>query len=145
MKPFQFGDTSMKSPSVFIFVTLFVTATSFGAATPPNTAKNEVLRGWLSDEQCAKGRAQAGTYTATNPRCAKECVVAGKKIVLVDPEGKRILVLTNQEIGKKNVGDYVEISGQVDSTAKTLHADSLKFLEKGSAMCGVKPKAKPTP
>jgi hypothetical protein len=31
--------------------------------------------------------------------------------------------------------DEVEISGQVDAQAKTLHADSLTFLEKGSAMC----------
>ncbi len=112
-------------------------------ATPPqNSTETETLRGWLSDETCAKGRAQAGTFTATNPECAKECVSKGKKIVLVDPVGKRVLVLANQEIGKNNIGDYVEISGHVDTKSKTLHADSLKFLEKGSAMCGVQPKNK---
>jgi hypothetical protein len=112
-------------------------------ATPPQTpSKTETLRGWLSDEQCSKGRAQVGTYTATNPDCAKECVKKGKQIVLIDPVGKRILVLTNQDVGKKNIGDYVEIAGEIDSKAMTIHADSLKFLEKGSVMCEAPPKKK---
>jgi hypothetical protein len=135
----------MRVSRVHASATMFVFATLVAAAAPSDTTKTEVLRGWLSDEQCSKGRAEDGTYTATNPECAKECVARGKKIVLVDPEGKRNLVLTNQEMGKKNVGDYLEISGEVDSQAKTIHAESLKFLEKGSAMCGVPPKKKATP
>ena len=100
----------------------------------------EVLRGWLSDEQCAKGRAQSGVFTGTNPDCAKQCVKSGKKIVFVDPERKRVLILANQDIGNNNIGDYVEIAGEVDAKTMTIHADSLKFLEKGAAMCGAKPK-----
>jgi len=100
----------------------------------------ETLRGWLSDEQCAKGRAECGVFTGTNPACAKQCVKSGKKIAFIDPEGKRVLVLANQEIGKSHIGDYVEITGKVDSKSMTIHADSLKFLEKGAAMCGAKPK-----
>jgi len=37
------------------------------------------LRGWLSDEDCAGGRASSGTYTGTNPDCAKKCVRDGKR------------------------------------------------------------------
>jgi hypothetical protein len=130
----------MRLASIFCFATLLISAVLVVAAPPQNTSKTELLKGWLSDEQCSKGRAESGTYTATNPECAKECVAKGKKIVLVDPIGKRILVLSNQDIGRKNVGDYVEISGEVDSPTMTLHANSLKFLEKGNAMCGVPPK-----
>jgi hypothetical protein len=105
-------------------------------AYPQTSAKQtELLRGWLSDEQCAKGRAESGTFTGTNPDCAKRCVSQGRKIVLVDPQGKRVLVLANQDIGKSHIGDYVEITGEVDSRQMTLHADSLKFLEKGVTMC----------
>jgi hypothetical protein len=105
-------------------------------AYPQTSAKpTELLRGWLSDEQCAKGRAESGTFTGTNPECAKRCVSQGRKIVLVDPQGKRVLVLANQDIGKSHIGDYVEITGEVDSRQMTLHADSLKFLEKGVTMC----------
>ena len=112
------------------------------SAGPPRNAPRaeEVLRGWLSDEQCAKARAQSGTYTGTNPDCAKECVRKGKKIVLIDPAGKRVLVLANQDAGKDHVGDYVEITAQVDAKAQTVHADSVKFLEKGAAMCEAKPR-----
>jgi hypothetical protein len=135
----------MRASRMSAIATMFCCAALAAATVPPNTTKTETLRGWLSDEQCSKGRAEDGTYTATNPDCAKECVRKGKKIVLVDPAGKRILVLANQEIGKQNVGDYVEITGEVDAQAQTIHADSLKFLEKGSAMCGVKPKKDAAP
>lgn len=101
-----------------------------------------VVRGWLSDEGCAGGRAQDGLYTGTNPDCAKKCVHDGKKIVLVDPEAKRLLVIANQDAAMERVGDYVEISGDVDDQAKTVHIDSVKLLEKGRAMCGVRTKKK---
>jgi hypothetical protein len=93
------------------------------------------IRGWLSDEGCARGRAQSGTFTATNPDCAKDCVAKGKKIVLIDPERKMIFVIVNQDLAKKNVGDYVEIAGHMDVQAKTVRVDSLKLLETGTATC----------
>ena len=101
-----------------------------------------VIRGWLSDEGCAGGRASGGLYTGTNPDSAKKCVHDGKKIVLVDPEGKRLLAITNQDAAIERVGDYVEISGEVDEQAKTLRVDSMKLLEKGLAMCDVPAKKK---
>lgn len=101
-----------------------------------------VIRGWLSDEGCAGGRASGGLYTGTNPDCAKKCVRDGKKIVLVDPESKRLLVIANQDAAMERVGDYVEVSGEVDDQAKTLRVDSMKLLEKGRAMCGVPVKKK---
>jgi hypothetical protein len=101
-----------------------------------------VLRGWLSDESCAGGRAQSGVYTGTNPDCAKECVSEGKKIVLVDPDRKRLLSIANPDLAKERVGDYVEISGDLDEGTKTLRIDSLKLLEKGRAMCDVPAKKK---
>lgn len=113
----------------------------FGARSELAGGKT-VIRGWLSDEGCAGGRAQDGVYTGTNPDCAKKCVRDGKRIVLVDPQGKRLLVIANQDAATERVGDYVEISGEVDDQAKTLRVDSLKLLEKGRAMCDV-PKKKP--
>jgi hypothetical protein len=101
-----------------------------------------VLRGWLSDEGCAGGRAKSGLYTGTNPDCAKKCVSEGKQIVFVDPDRKRLLSVANQEVAKESVGDYVEISGEVNEERKTLRVDSLKLLEKGRAMCDVPAKKK---
>ena len=101
----------------------------------------EVLKGWLSDSSCAKNRASEGLYTATNAVCAKQCVVKGEKIVLIDPDHKRVLDIANQDAVKKNVSDYVELTGSVDAQ-NVFHVDSLKFLDKNRAMCGV-PQKKP--
>ena len=101
-----------------------------------------VLRGWLSDEGCAGGRAKSGLYTGTNPDCAKKCVSEGKKIVFVDPDHKRLLTIANQDVAKERVGDYVEISGELNEESKTLRVDSLTLLEKGRAMCDVPAKKK---
>jgi hypothetical protein len=102
----------------------------------------EVLRGWLSDSDCAKARASGGAYTATNAGCAKECVAKGKKIVLIDPEHKKVIAIRNQDAVKDNIGDYVELTGSTDAQ-KALHVDSLKFLDKNRAMCGVPEKKAP--
>lgn len=101
-----------------------------------NTEKTD-LRGWLSDEGCAGGRASSGLYTGTNPDCAKRCVREGKKTVLVDADHKRLLTIENPDAATERVGDYVEITGDLNAQAKTLRIDSLKLLEKGRAMCGV--------
>lgn len=115
----------------------------FFLAVPSEFAGGKtVIRGWLSDEGCAGGRAHDGVYTGTNPDCAKKCVRDGKRIVLVDPEGKRLLVIANQDAAAERVGDYVELSGELDDQAKTLRIDSLKLLEKGRAMCDVPAKKK---
>jgi hypothetical protein len=103
---------------------------------------SSVVRGWLSDEACASGRANGGTYTGTNPDCAKKCVREGKRIVLVDPDHKRLLAILNGDAATERIGDYVEISGDLDEQARTLHVDSLQLLEKGRAMCDVPPKRK---
>jgi hypothetical protein len=93
------------------------------------------IRGWLSDEGCARGRAESDTFTATNPECARQCVAKGKKIVLIDPERKMIFEIVNQRLAKKNIGDYVRIAGQMDWQARTVRIASLKMLARGTASC----------
>jgi hypothetical protein len=99
------------------------------------SADNKIIRGWLSDEQCAGGRASSGVFTGTSPRCAKECVAKGRKIVLVDPEAKQLLKIENQSAARANVGDYVEVKGAFSSQTKLLHIDSLTMVSKGVAAC----------
>ena len=113
-----------------------------GLGPRPAGAENQVLRGWISDEGCAPGRARGGVYTGTNPDCAKRCVSEGKKMMFVDPDHKRLLVIVNQEAAKENIGDYVEISGEVDKESKTLQIAALKLIEKGRAMCDLPKKKK---
>jgi hypothetical protein len=126
------------------FGSMAIVLAIFGGLVANSWAGNEtksVIRGWLADESCAKNRASAGKYTMTSLTCAKECVSKGKKIALVDLEGKRVLVVVNQETVASNLGNYVEITGEVDTQGKTLHVDSLKFLDKNRAMCDVPEKS----
>ncbi len=106
------------------------------------TEGKTTIRGWLADEDCAKSRASSGTYAVPGLTCTRECIAKGKRIAIIDPDGKRVLVIENQEIAKKNVGDFVEIIGSVDTKTSVLRADSLKFLDKNRAKCGV-PQKKP--
>jgi hypothetical protein len=112
-----------------------------------SAAGGKTSRGWLSDEQCAGGRAAGGIFTSTNPECAKQCVAKGAKIVLIVPDTKEVLAIENQDAAKDHVGDYVEVTGNIEtigktpSSAKAFHIDTLKMITKGAAMCGI-PKKK---
>jgi len=104
--------------------------TAWAKAAP---AKSETIKGWISDEQCARSQARDGVYKGTNPECVRDCVRNGKKIVLIDPAGKRVLVIANQDAAKNDLGDYVEIKGEVNSAAGTLQIDSIELLKKGKS------------
>ena len=131
----------MKRFGLLAVLTNLMVFASLSEGRQPQGSQQTVLRGWLSDEGCAGGRAHSGLYTGTNANCAKKCVREGKKVVLVDSDHKRLLTISNQNSATENVGDYVEIAGNLDEQAKTLHVTSMKLLEKGRAMCGV-PKKK---
>jgi hypothetical protein len=118
-------------------VSMFLILVAYGhtADNADHAAKTRTVRGWLSDEQCAKGRASSGVFTGTNPSCAKECIAKGRKIVLIDPDAKEVVRIENQEAARANIGDYVEIEGSVGSRPKVLHIDSLRLLSVGAAAC----------
>jgi hypothetical protein len=132
----------MKRFGLLTLLASLAVCASFSEAQQRQNAGKTVLRGWLSDEGCAGGRASSGVYTGTNPDCAKKCVRDGKKVVFVDPDHKRLLTITNQDAAMESIGDYVEVSGALDEQTKTLRVDSLKLLEKGRAMCDVPAKKK---
>jgi hypothetical protein len=121
---------------------LFVFGSLSVAALQPSNPPSAIVRGWLSDEGCARGRASSGVYTGTNPDCARQCVAQGKKIVLIDPAAKVILNIANQDVAKKNIGDYVEATGALDPQTKTLRINSVKMLAPGKAMCSLPQPAK---
>ena len=93
------------------------------------------LRGWISDEGCARSRAAAGIFSGTNPKCAKECVANGKKIVLIVSDLHEVLEIANQNIARKNVGDYVEVEGNLATSSPVLEVISLRLISQGKVMC----------
>jgi hypothetical protein len=98
--------------------------------------KKSVLHGWLSVAP------NHGPPPVPIPIAQKKMRERGQKIVLVDPKHKRLPTIVNQDIARDRVGDYVEISGDLDEQTKTFRVDSVKLLEKGRAMCDVPAKKK---
>lgn len=119
-----------KFAAVSLALALFA---GIGVTSPQ--AGGTTVKGWISDESCARGRAKGGRFTGTNPDCAKKCIGSGAKTVLIVPDQKILLTVDNPAAAKADIGDFVEITGNVDAKKKTLHIDSLKMLTKGAAMC----------
>ena len=116
-----------------LFAILLLRAVASQAASAGSTT----IKGWISDESCARGRASSRVFTGTNPECAKKCIASGAKMVLIVPDQRMLLTIANPDPAKANVGDFVEITGSIEARTKTLHIDSLKLLTKGVAMCGL--------
>ena len=131
---------------ISIFVASVVLSFVPGASSPAG-ANASTLKGYLSDEQCARNRAAGGIFTGTSPYCAKQCVSKGVKIVLILPDEKEVLNIDNQDAARDHVGDFVEVTGETEtaaktnSGAKTFHIDSIKMITQGKTMCGI-PKKK---
>ncbi|HKF50685.1 MAG TPA: hypothetical protein VKB26_00110 [Candidatus Acidoferrales bacterium] len=105
------------------------------AGSSPANSNSATIKGWISDEGCARGRANGGTFTGTNPECAKKCIASGAKMVLIAPDQRKLLTVANPSAAKANIGDFVEVTGSVEAKTKTVHIDTLKMLTKGAAMC----------
>jgi hypothetical protein len=51
------------------------------------------------------------------------------------PRPENDFEIANQSLAKRNIGDYVEIAGQMDLQAKTVRIATLKMLRRGNASC----------
>ena len=98
-------------------------------------SRNVTWVGWFSDEGCAKGRANSGVYTATNPECARKCIEQGNPAVFIAEQEKAIYAVKDYAGAKEDLGYKVEVSGILDDEAKTLTVRSVKRLERVSLSC----------
>lgn len=103
-------------------------------------AADQTYVGWVSDSGCARARASAGTFTATNPDCARECVKQGKSIVLISQEHKAVFAIDNPEVLKIHVGNKVSVSASL-AGQHSLHISKVISSEVSNPECG-RPKLK---
>jgi hypothetical protein len=116
----------MKSCLLMLTLLLFLATTLF--------AGDPTYVGWVSDSGCARARASAGKFTATNPDCARRCIKEGKKIVLISQERKTVFAIDNPEVLRSQVGNKVRITAS-SKGAQLLHVDALTFLEEANPEC----------
>ena len=126
----------LRSSAAVSTITLMLV--SFSPLSAASTVKT--WKGWFSDLSCAASRAQSGTFTQTNPECAKKCLDSGVPPAFISDEGKAVLRVQGHPTLKDDLGYYVEVTGDVDLEAKTINVRSVKRLEYHGASC-----ARPNP
>jgi hypothetical protein len=126
----------MRAKAILVITLLAIApAITQGHPGTPHGGK-EVVRGWLSDEGCAGAGRKRHVY-GHKWRMRQTVHNEGKKIVWIDPDGKRVLNISNQDIVKQNIGDYVELTGKLATPGGAMRVVSLRFLDRNRAMCVV--------
>jgi len=83
--------------------------------------ESETVNGWVSESKCGVKGAAAG-----HEACAKKCLEAGAKMVVVTDKDQKILDVENPEALKGHEGHHVAITGHV--TGSSVHIESAKML-----------------
>ena len=83
--------------------------------------KSGTVNGWVTDAKCGAKGAGAGKEA-----CAKKCIEAGEKMVVVTDSDKKVLTVDNPDALKDHIGHHVAITGT--TTADSIHVDSVKML-----------------
>jgi hypothetical protein len=96
--------------------------------------------GWFSDQKCASGRAASGTFTATNPDCARNCIRAGAPAVFISEQAKAVLKVKGYAGVLDDLGYRLEIQGSLNSAGDEIEITNVKRLDYTGAACS-RPKA----
>ena len=102
-----------------------------GAELPATTA---TWTGWFSDKQCARVNPDEAPRPNGTP-CVKKCLAEGAPAVFISEQAKAVYEVRDYPSAADSVGYYVEITGQVNETAKTVSITSVKRLSEVTAMC----------
>lgn len=88
-----------------------------------SAADSETINGWVSDSKCAAKGANAG-----HADCAKKCIAAGEKMVLVTDKDKKVLTVENADALAGHEGHHVSVKGTVNGDSVNVEAGSVKML-----------------
>lgn len=81
----------------------------------------QTVNGWITDSKCGVKGAHAGAE-----ECAKKCIAAGAKAVVVTDGDQKVLEVENPDAIKGHEGHHVAVTGHIDGDK--IHVDSLKML-----------------
>ncbi|HEV2447693.1 MAG TPA: hypothetical protein VGS58_17300 [Candidatus Sulfopaludibacter sp.] len=101
----------------------------------PAQERTVTWTGWFSDSQCAASRAAGGTFTETNPECAKSCIAKGAAAVFVSEQAHAVFGIKDYPSAIEDLGYHVELRGMADDAAKTIRVREVKRLEYVGASC----------
>ena len=95
-------------------------ALCFTGLTAWAAPKDQSWTGWISDSKCgAKGA------NASHAACAKKCIGAGEKPVLVSDADQKVVPIDNPDAVSSEIGEHVAVSGTMTNSG-ALHVDKVK-------------------
>lgn len=97
--------------------------------------KRVTWTGWFSDAKCALSRAAGGTFSETNPDCAKRCIEKGEAPVFISEQAQAVFNIQGYDSVIPDLGYRIELEGMLDQTSKNLRVISVKRLEFQGPAC----------
>jgi hypothetical protein len=85
-------------------------------------AKDMSWTGWVSDSKCGVKGANAA-----HAACAKKCIGAGEKAVLVTDKDQQVVAIDNPDALQGHEGHHVQVTGKMTDSG-ALHVDKVKML-----------------
>ncbi len=106
--------------AAMVFISLGVMAEDMKHDNTDHSMNKEVMKGWISDSECAAH----GVKNCSN----KEHVANGAKLVIVSDKGGQVYTVTNPETVAEHQGHHVKVNGEVDESAKTITVAKVAML-----------------
>ena len=108
--------------TLLVLLALAVVFCFIVVATAADKAKNETVNGWVSDSKCTV----KGT-SAAHAACAKKCIAAGEKPVIVSDKGQKVIAVDNPDAVAGHEGHHVAATGTV--SGDSMHVTKLAMLK----------------
>lgn len=115
----------MKLSMLLASMLLLVVMGSLGSAHAVNPAEKTIV-GYVSDSMC--GLDHSAMKMGDDKTCTLKCVDGGGKLVLADRAHKVVYMLDDaaQEKAREFAGQKVNVTGDVDAKAKTIHVTKIE-------------------
>ena len=92
-------------------------------------SNGHAFTGEIMDKQCAQMGSHENMMKAEGAKTAKECALAcaknGDKLVLFDPDSKKVYVIENDKKVREYAGQRVQITGSYDDSTETLQVKTV--------------------
>ena len=89
-------------------------------------AKDNSWDGWISDSKCA-----AKGANPAHAACAKKCIEAGEKPVLVTDNGQKVMNIENPDAVAGHEGQHVKVTGTMKGLAAAAIEESQLLQTRG--------------
>jgi hypothetical protein len=117
---------------------ILLAASTLGAQPQDGQTTTRTWTGWFSDKLCARVRDDAPRPNGT--ACVKKCLDGGATAVFISEQAKAVFDVRDHPTVKDDVGYYLQVTGIVDSEARTISVQSVKRLSEVTAMCAIRTK-----